>query len=106
MRYDGRAMRALILSGLAGAGLVLLACGLPRGEQELKDDCPTSGPACPPCTTDDDCVIVSNTCNSSAVCTHRKRQPTLSVTQIGCDSEYDRPPPAKCGCVQSVCRTR
>ena len=77
-----------------------------KGEQTLRDDCPTAGTACPACTGDDECMIVSNECNESASCTHRKREPQLSVNQIGCNAEYDRPPASKCGCVANVCRSR
>jgi hypothetical protein len=88
---------------LVAALLALVAC---RGEQELHDDCPTAGTACPACATDADCIIVSNTCNEGAACTHRHRDPQLSVTQIGCSVEYDRPPAERCGCVDRMCRVR
>jgi len=88
---------------VVAAAMILLAC---KGEQELRDDCPSSGTACPPCATDADCIIASNTCHESAVCTHRRREPPIGVNQIGCNSEYDKPPPERCGCVASVCRSR
>jgi hypothetical protein len=80
-----------------------IAC---KGEQELKDDCPHSNGACPACSSDNDCVIVSNPCHETASCTHRNRNPPLSVDQIGCSTEYDKPPANRCGCVQNVCRGR
>lgn len=97
MRPAGVLLFALVLAGI-------LACG--KGEQELRDDCPTAGTACPACTSDSDCTIVSNPCHETATCTHARREPVLTVNQIGCNSEYDRPPAERCGCVSSVCRTR
>jgi hypothetical protein len=89
---------------LLGSFLVLLAAC--RGEQDLRSDCVADGGACPACTTDSDCIIVSNACYATANCTHRRREPPLAVTQIGCNQEYDVPPPERCGCVSSVCRAR
>ncbi len=90
---------------VAGAvvALVLLAC---RGEQELRDDCPSAGAACPACREDADCVIVSNTCHEVATCTSKTRNPPFAVDQIGCNWEYDRPPAERCGCVAGVCRSK
>jgi hypothetical protein len=83
----------------------VLAC---HGEQELHSDCVKSPDVCPPCTTDAECIIVSNECHESAACTHRDRDPPLAVNQIGCSSEleYDRPPPERCGCARNVCRAK
>jgi hypothetical protein len=92
---------ALIL--VAITAVTFAAC---RGEQELRDDCPSAGNACPACTADADCTIVSNTCLEAATCTSRKREPALAVVQIGCNWEYDAPPAERCGCVAGVCRAR
>lgn len=96
-------MRIVHLVAPLGALVVLGAC---RGEQELRDDCPTAGAACPACTKDEDCAIVSNPCHASATCTSRARTPTLAVNQIGCNLEYDVPPAEHCGCIAGVCRAR
>lgn len=92
--------RAVVL-GIAS--VLLVAC---RGEQELHDDCPTAGSACPACTRDEECGIVSNACHAHATCTSRARKPTLAVDQLGCSLEYDVPPAERCGCVAGVCRAR
>lgn len=95
-------MRALVTAAFVLC-LVTAAC---RGEQQLRDDCPTAGQACPACTADADCVIVSNPCLETASCTSRRREPPLSVAQLGCNGEYDLPPAERCGCVAGVCRSR
>jgi hypothetical protein len=84
----------------------LVAAAGCRGEQELRDDCPTAGGACPTCREDTECVIVSNECHAHAACTHRDRDPPLAVNMIGCNYEYDRPPAERCGCVDGTCRAR
>ena len=38
-----------------------------KGEQTLKDDCPTAGAACPACTTDDECIIVDPVASQATV---------------------------------------
>jgi hypothetical protein len=97
-------LRKHVVCGVFVVGaLFVLSC---KGEQELRDDCPSAGGACPACATDADCFILSNPCHESAVCTHRRREPALAVNQIGCNSEYDLPPADKCGCVDAVCRSR
>lgn len=96
------AVRGVLLPVLAMVALAP-AC---RGEQDLRSDCVANPGACPACTIDGDCTIVSNTCYATANCTHRRRVPPLSVTEIGCDQEYDAPPPERCGCVNAVCRAR
>lgn len=72
-------MRGFVIVGFV-LGFVVAAC---RGEQELRDDCPTAGQACPACTTDADCEIVSNTCLETASCTSRTREPPLVVAHLG-----------------------
>jgi hypothetical protein len=62
-----------------------------RGEQDLTSDCTGAGNVCPACTSDSDCIIVSNECHASASCTHLRRYPKLVVNSIGCGWEYDRP---------------
>lgn len=100
MGLFGRLLNAWV--GFALAGL-LAAC---HGEQRLTDDCPTAGTACPACTSDSDCIIASNACHEYATCTHLRREPPMSVNQIGCNDEYDKPPAERCGCVERVCRSR
>jgi hypothetical protein len=80
--------------------------GACKGEQELKDDCPSAGGACPLCASDSECVIVSNPCHETATCTHARREPKLVANSIGCGAEYDVPPAESCGCVANVCRSR
>jgi hypothetical protein len=80
------------------------ACG--KGEQRLKDDCPESGRACPKCTSDADCFIVSNLCSELAYCTHRRREPPLAADDATCSVEHERPPADRCGCVGEICRVR
>jgi len=91
---------------LALAALVSLSLAACRGEQRLHSFCVDHPGDCPACTSDAECVISSNECLPDATCTHQDRP--IAVVQIGCSSElaYDRPPPEKCGCVQSVCRAR
>lgn len=96
-----RVLRSLFV--LTSIAIMVAAC---RGEQDLRSDCVENGSACPACTSDGDCVIASNACYATANCTHRRREPPLAVTQIGCNQEYDVPPPERCGCVKSVCRAR
>lgn len=93
------------LFGVTAFSMVLVgtACS---SEQDLRDDCPTANGACPACTADADCVIVSNPCEDSAYCTHVRRAPPLSVTQLGCNHENDKPPASRCGCVQGTCRSK
>jgi hypothetical protein len=94
-------MRAVWPYALLSA--LIVAC---LGEQELRDDCATGGASCPSCQSDAECVIVSNPCHATAVCTHARRDPPIAVNQIGCNREYDVPEPSRCGCVAGVCRAR
>jgi len=86
--------------------LALLALPACRGEQKLHSTCVDNPGTCSACTTDAECIIDSNQCLADAYCTHRDNP--VAVIQIGCSSEleYDKPPPQKCACIQSVCRAR
>ena len=95
-----RVTRGTIVLALIG---LLASC---RGEQKLHSDCIDNPGVCPPCTSDEQCRIVTNPCTPNAFCTHRDRDPPLAVIQIGCSLEYDEPPPERCGCVAGVCRAR
>ena len=94
-----------IASVVVGSLSLFGAC---HGEQKLHSDCIEDPGACPACTSDQDCVIQSNSCQAHAYCTHRDRNPPLNFPSIGCGSwsEYDVPPDSKCGCVESICRAR
>jgi hypothetical protein len=94
---------AAVLALLVPLLAVFVSC---HGEQTLHSDCVDNAGVCPPCTSDEQCGIISNACTPHAYCTHRDREPPLAVTQIGCNIGYDEPPPARCGCVAGVCRAR
>jgi len=100
VQSHARVIRGAVVLALIG---LLASC---RGEQKLHSDCVDNPGVCPPCTSDEQCSIVTNACLPEASCTHRDRDPPLAVIQIGCALEYDEPPPERCGCVAGVCRAR
>ena len=91
----------------AGLGCFLFAAlmttGGCRGVQEIQNTC-DGELECPPCTTDDECVIVSNACHETAACVHRDVD--LAVNQIGCSDAlpHEVPQDTECTCQEETCR--
>jgi hypothetical protein len=81
--------------------LVLATCG----DQELLAYCDQEGLDCPPCSSNAECVVLSNACHETASCVHRDDD-TVAVTMDGCNWSYDVPPDSECVCTESVCLPR
>ena len=98
-------MRTLVRWMGSGAvvmlALSLAACG---GRQDLVSPCIEAGASCPPCSVNDECVVVSNACHETASCTHRDSG--LVVTMDGCSDAqaHEVPPDSDCVCQQAVCQ--
>jgi hypothetical protein len=99
MEVAEASMRKTIFLSMALA-MVLAGCGR---VQEIQNTC-DGDLECPACTTDNQCVIVSNACHETAACVHRDVE--LSVNQIGCSDAlaYEVPDDAVCTCQASVCK--
>ena len=80
--------------------LALLACRT----AELVDLCGGEDTGlCPPCASDDDCVVTGNPCLDTAYCVHRDAP--FGVIEIGCSRamEHRWPPDDRCRCVDGAC---
>lgn len=91
----------MIVLGLT-VSAVLLGCGK---QQELTSYCLEPGVTCPPCSTDDECAVLSNACHETATCVHRD-DVGVAVTMEGCGIENDVPPDSDCVCIDTTCVTR
>ena len=81
-----------------------------QGDQQIRRFCAAStdagdaGPvACPACTTDEDCVLISNPCQDVGYCA--PRSVGLHVTQEGCLFEREVPT-RPCACFERNCTPR
>ena len=95
----GLALGACLLLATLGGGCL--------GLQDVRDYCVDAqgqpNGNCPTCERDEQCVIVSNACHSTAACVHVDVE--LAVNQIGCNLEYDVPSDDVCRCQQGLCRS-
>lgn len=86
---------AFVLAMPGCASLVL-------GEQELVSGCLDG--ECAACSSDADCKVASNPCESTAYCIHRDR--SFAVSSLGCNAEHDVPPDSDCVCRAGACSVR
>ena len=91
-------MRPLLLLPLL---LLPLGC---YGMQDIVNICDTDPghERCPSCSSDEQCVVSSNTCHEKAYCHHRDVE--IMLTMDGCNWSYDRPPDEDCRCIAHECR--
>jgi hypothetical protein len=92
--------RALVIA------VILVGCtGTPQ--QYLTSPCvgmaaTQPGDACPPCTTDSDCQILSNLCEASAFCVNKTSNWTTSPLTCSTSAQY-LPNTTPCGCTHAIC---
>jgi hypothetical protein len=93
--------RMLLTTAALALGFLLVSCG---HKQELKSYCLEDPANCPSCSVDADCVIVSNPCHDSAMCSHKDAH--LATTMEGCSFENEVPDASECICKDAVCQAR
>lgn len=104
-----RIPRALAAAWLAIALLACtqLTCGFPTPNQppdDIDNYCAEHPDECPPCESDDECIITGNACIDAPPNCHHE-EANVAYPSIGCGREhYEMPPDSACDCDDSSCR--
>lgn len=109
--FPTRERRAWLLRaawlGFIAAAWGLAACGFPTPNKppaEIDDYCVENPGECPPCESEDQCIVSGNACiDSPPDCRHKDAE--VGYPSLGCNREhYEMPPDSACDCVDSTCR--